>query len=74
VARYVPKKSLFPIALSATALARALQIRPEKVLEAVRVGDLPCYAHATAKRVLIEDAVRWVRTKWKRVGESHGKK
>jgi hypothetical protein len=66
VARYQPKKNLFPIALSATALARALQIRPEKVLGAIRDLELPAYQNGKARRVLVVDAVAWVRT-WKRV-------
>jgi hypothetical protein len=66
VSRYVPKKNLYPVALSATSLARALQIRPEKVLAAIRDGDLPAYQLGVSRRVLIDDAVKWVRT-WKRV-------
>jgi hypothetical protein len=65
VSRYQPKRSLFPIALSATALARALQIRPEKVLAAVRDLELPAYVNGKARRILVVDAVAWVRT-WTR--------
>jgi hypothetical protein len=64
--RFVPAKSLFPIALSASALARALQINKTKVLRAVRDGEVDCYSLGTAKRILVADAIEWIKTTWKR--------
>lgn len=62
---YHPKHLIFPTALSASALARSLGVRPAKVHAAVRAGELPVYVHGKARRILIEDAIRWVRETWK---------
>ncbi len=70
MARFTPAKNLFPIALSPTALARAIQRDKSIVLAAIRAGELDCYRQGTAKRVLISDAVAWIKNTWKKV--EHG--
>lgn len=62
---------LFPIALSPSGLALALGVRREKVLEAIRDGELIAYDHGKARRVLVVDAVEWVRKHWSKSDASH---
>lgn len=60
-------KRLFPVALSISALAESLGIDRRHIDRAVRDGTLPQYQIGVAKKILVEDAVRWVRENWKRV-------
>jgi hypothetical protein len=60
-------KRLFPIALSPEALASALGMGdPRHVRNAIKTGELPVYERGKARRILVEDAVRWIKTYWKR--------
>lgn len=66
---------LFPVALSANSLADCLGIHRTKVLAAINSGELPVYKKAMARRILVEDAVRWIKTTWelqKPKGKSNG--
>lgn len=59
-------KRLYPIALSVDALAEALGVHRRLLLAAVRAGELPVYQLGTKRRVLVCDAVEYVRTYWKK--------
>jgi hypothetical protein len=58
---------LFPIALSPTRLAHVLDIRPEVVADAIKHDLLPAYRKGTKRRVLVADAVEWIKNTWERV-------
>jgi hypothetical protein len=55
---------LFPIALSPQRLAQALEINPRVVLAAIRANELPVHQLGTKRRVLVGDAVEWIREYW----------
>jgi hypothetical protein len=55
----------FPIALSASRLAQALDINSRDVLNAIKARELPVYQLGTKRRVLVDDAVRWIRDFWR---------
>lgn len=59
------KSPLYPIALSANALAQCLDIHSRKVYAAIKDGALPVYENGKSRRILVSDVVDWVRT-WKR--------
>lgn len=61
------RTAIFPIALSPAKLADCLGIRPEVVTAAIKQRALPCYRKGAKRRVLIADAVTWVRTTWEKV-------
>lgn len=53
---------LFPVCLSVKALAQAMQVSPARINRAVRLEGLPLHVLGPrSKRILIEDAVKWVR-------------
>jgi hypothetical protein len=58
------KSPLFPIALSASRLAQALDINPRVVLAAIKAKELPVYKLGLKRRVLVGDAVEWIREYW----------
>jgi hypothetical protein len=62
--KYTPRRADFvmPIAVSPRALAEHLGIRYPRVLAATQSGALPVYSIGTKRRVLIVDAIAWVRT------------
>jgi hypothetical protein len=53
------------VAMSPDALANALMIPTRKVRAAILAGQLPIYQHGKQRRVLLEDAIAWVRS-WTR--------
>ena len=57
---------LFPIALSPASLAAALDVDRRKIDAAIRVEGLPVYQNGAQRRILVEDAVDWIRRTWKR--------
>jgi excisionase family DNA binding protein len=57
---------MFPVALSPEALADALGIHPRRVRAAIKAGELAVYQLGAKRRILVADAVEWVRTCWKR--------
>jgi hypothetical protein len=58
---------LFPIALSPARLAHVLDIRPEVIADAIKNDLLPVYRNGAKRRVLVTDAVEWIRNTWERV-------
>jgi excisionase family DNA binding protein len=52
---------LFPIALSVEKLGEAIGIHKRILLAAIRAGELPVLKIGAKRRVLIEDAVAWLR-------------
>jgi hypothetical protein len=61
------REELWPvIAVSVSRLAGALGIERREIYGAIKDDLLPCYRHGVKRRVLIADAVEWVRT-WERV-------
>jgi hypothetical protein len=62
-----PREELWPvIAVSVSRLADALSIERREIYEAIKADLLPCYRHGTHRRILIVDAIEWVRNTWKR--------
>ena len=55
---------LFPIALSPQRLAQALEVNPRVVMQAIKAKELPVYKLGLKRRVLIVDAVEWIREYW----------
>lgn len=62
----VRKFRLFPIALSPASLAAALDVDRRKIDHAIRFEGLEVFQHGNARRILVEDAVEWIRRTWKR--------
>jgi excisionase family DNA binding protein len=64
----MPRKAsrVFPIMLSISELATALSVTRREIYEANRMGLLPIYKKGARRRVLIEDAVKWVKQTWSR--------
>ncbi len=61
------RNAIFPIALSPAKLADCLGIRPDVIADAIKQDLLPVYRQGVKRRVLIADAVAWVRNTWERV-------
>jgi hypothetical protein len=63
------RTELWPvIAVSVSRLADALDIDRKQIYVAIKAGLLPIYRHGTHRRILIADAVDWIRKTWKREG------
>jgi hypothetical protein len=65
----MPRKrtELWPvIAVSVARLAEALDIDRKEIYAALKAGLLPIYRRGTHRRILIADAVEWIRKTWKR--------
>lgn len=62
----VRHNALFPIATSPARLSECLGLRRKVVDDAIKAGELPIYKHGAHRRVLIEDAVAWIRNTWKK--------
>ncbi len=60
------KTALFPIAFSPSRLADCLGIDTAKVRDAIKSDRLRCYKIGSQRRVLVIDAVEWVKT-WEQV-------
>jgi excisionase family DNA binding protein len=61
------REELWPvIAVSVSRLADALGIERREIYEAIKDDLLPAYRHGTHVRILIADAIEWVRNTWKR--------
>ena len=61
------REELWPvIALSVSRLAGALSIERREIYDAIKNDLLPCYRHGTHRRILIADAIEWIRNTWKR--------
>ncbi len=59
------KFSVVQIAVSPLAAADACNCSYEHViLPAVLAGEIPVYTKGSARRILIEDLVKWVRETW----------
>ena len=61
------RNAIFPIALSPAKLAECLGIRAEVVADAIKNDLLPVYRQGVKRRVLVTDAIKWVRNTWERV-------
>jgi hypothetical protein len=57
---------LFPIALSPASLAAALDVDRRKIDHGIKFEGLPIYQHGAARRILVCDAVDWIRRTWKK--------
>jgi len=61
------REELWPvIAVSVSRLADALGIERREIYDAIKADLLPAYRHGTHVRILIVDAIEWVRATWKR--------
>jgi excisionase family DNA binding protein len=60
------RNAIFPIALSPAKLAECLGIKRETVADAIKNDLLPCYRHGTKRRVLVQDAVAWIKNTWEK--------
>jgi excisionase family DNA binding protein len=61
------REELWPvIAVSVSRLADALGIERREIYEAIKGDLLPAYRRGTHVRILIVDAIEWVRNTWKR--------
>ena len=62
------KRSLFPIALSIEATAEALDIPKRVLVRAIEENQLAAFGPGPGRRVrvIVADAVQWVRTYWPR--------
>ena len=61
------RNAIFPIALSPAKLAECLGVRPELVADAIKRDLLACYRQGVKRRVLVADAIEWVRNTWERI-------
>ena len=62
------REELWPvIAVSVARLADALGIERREIYEAIKDDLLPCYMHGIKRRILLCDAIEWVRMVWPRV-------
>ena len=61
------KSRLWPIALSPAQAADAIGVRPEIIADAIRSGELRCFAKGVKRRVLWRDLNRWIIRTWKKV-------
>jgi hypothetical protein len=62
------REELWPvIAVSVARLADSLGIERREIYAAIKDDLLPCYRHGVKRRVLIADAIEWVRKTWVRV-------
>ena len=59
------KSPVYPIALSPARLAQALDLRADQLTAAINAGELTVYQIGVKRRVLVRDAVRWIRRTWK---------
>jgi hypothetical protein len=61
------RTSLFPVAVSPAKLADSIGMKRAVVADAIKNDLLPCYQKGLKRRVLICDAVEWIRNRWERV-------
>lgn len=61
------RTSLFPVAVSPARAAESLGIKVERIQEAIKSGELPCYIKGVQRRVLVADLTEWVRNTWEKV-------
>jgi hypothetical protein len=61
------RTALFPVAVSPAKLAECLGIKRATVTDAIKNDILPCYRKGLKRRVLIQDAVAWIKNTWERV-------
>jgi hypothetical protein len=61
------RTALFPVAVSPATLAECLGIKRATVADAIKKDLLPCYRKGLKRRVLIQDAVAWIKNTWERV-------
>jgi excisionase family DNA binding protein len=62
------REELWPvIAISVSRLAGALGIHRREIYEAIKDERLPAYRRGTHVRILVADAIEWVRNTWERV-------
>lgn len=64
MAKYQRKSRLFPVALSPQACADALDIRYQKIRDAIDASVLPAFKHGNQIRILVSDLEEWVRRHW----------
>jgi hypothetical protein len=59
---------LWPVvAVSVARLADALDISRSEIYEAIKDDALICYRKGVKRRILVADAIEWVRSTWPRV-------
>jgi len=61
------RNAIFPIALSPAKLAECLGIRVDVIADAIKQDLLPVYRQGVKRRVLVTDAIEWVRNTWERL-------
>jgi excisionase family DNA binding protein len=62
---------LFPIAVSVMRLAESIGVHRKHIDRAVADGELRVYQRGQSRRILVEDAVHWIKTTWKIKGGRH---
>lgn len=70
MAKYQRKSRLFPVALSPNGCADALDVRYEKIRQAIAAAELPAFKNGTQVRVLVTDLEAWVRNYWTKLNGS----
>jgi hypothetical protein len=60
--RAIRKKPLFPVAGPPHLVCDVLNIRDDDLRDAINSGAVPVYRLGLRRRVVIEDAVKWLRT------------
>jgi hypothetical protein len=61
------RTALFPVAVSPAKLAECIGVKRAVVTDAITNDLLPCYRKGLKRRVLIQDAVQWIKNTWERV-------
>lgn len=56
---------LFPIAVAPVRLSECIGVHRKVIDRAVNAGELRIYEKGKARRILVEEAVQWIKTTWK---------
>lgn len=57
---------IWPLTLNVSELAAACGVSRRVIYDAHRAGQLTIFQHGTARRILTEDATRWIRRYWQK--------
>lgn len=66
------KKPLPTVAGSPHTVCAMLNIRDEDIRPAINSGEIPVYKLGLRRRIVVDDAVRWLRTNPQARGPQHG--
>lgn len=61
------RTALFPVAMSPARLADCIGVKRATITDAIKNDLLPCYRKGLMRRVLVQDAVSWIKNTWERV-------